>query len=173
MASGDVGVINPNGSIQIVDRAKNIFKLSQGEYIAPEKLENIYIQSPWLAQVWIHGDSLHDFILIFAVLEPTELEKFVKENNIDDKIANSDDILNDTKLQELVYADILKLVGENSLSSLEKPKNMMLQRDMWTVENDMVTPTFKLKRNIAKKKYQEQIDKMYEEGMKFGVSKKA
>jgi len=44
---------------------------------------------------------------------------------------------------------------------------------MWTVENDMVTPTFKLKRNIAKKKYQEQIDKMYEEGMKFGVSKKA
>jgi len=78
MASGDVGVINPkNGSIKIIDRAKNIFKLSQGEYIAPEKLENIYIQSQWLAQVWIHGDSLHDFILIIAVLEPTELEKYV------------------------------------------------------------------------------------------------
>lgn len=42
LASGDVGVIRDDGSIQIVDRAKSIFKLSQGEYIAPTKLENIY-----------------------------------------------------------------------------------------------------------------------------------
>jgi len=49
MHSGDVGMVLPNGAVKIIDRAKNIFKLSQGEYIAPEKLENIYVQSEWVA----------------------------------------------------------------------------------------------------------------------------
>lgn len=72
--SGDVGMIHPNGGIQIVDRAKNIFKLSQGEYIAPEKLENVYVKSPYVAQVWIHGDSLQNHILAFVVVELPRLE---------------------------------------------------------------------------------------------------
>ena len=68
LLSGDVGVVFPNGSIKIVDRAKNIFKLSQGEYIAPEKLENVYIQSKYIAQIWVYGDSIRDFAIAFIVV---------------------------------------------------------------------------------------------------------
>lgn len=76
LQSGDVAQINPNGSVKIIDRAKNIFKLSQGEYIAPEKIENIFIQSGWLDQVWIHGDSLNDFIVLIAVINMPSAEKW-------------------------------------------------------------------------------------------------
>ena len=47
--TGDVGVVYPNGTIKILDRSKSIFKLSQGEYVAPEKIENILIQSQYVA----------------------------------------------------------------------------------------------------------------------------
>ncbi|KAH9495262.1 Long-chain-fatty-acid--CoA ligase 1, partial [Bulinus truncatus] len=56
--TGDVGTWLPNGTLKIVDRKKNIFKLSQGEYIATEKIENVYQSSPFVAQVFVDGDSM-------------------------------------------------------------------------------------------------------------------
>ena len=47
-----------NGTLKIIDRKKHIFKLAQGEYIAPEKIENIYQRSEPIAQVFVHGESL-------------------------------------------------------------------------------------------------------------------
>jgi long-chain acyl-CoA synthetase len=80
LRSGDVGEILPNGAVKVIDRAKNIFKLSQGEYIAPEKLENVYIQSPFLAQIYVHGDSLQHYLVSVGVVEPGTIKKWAREN---------------------------------------------------------------------------------------------
>ncbi|KAG8431072.1 hypothetical protein GDO86_019463 [Hymenochirus boettgeri] len=56
--TGDIGKWLSNGTLKIFDRKKNIFKLAQGEYIAPEKIENVYVRSSPVAQVFVHGDSL-------------------------------------------------------------------------------------------------------------------
>ncbi len=58
MWSFSVSLVFQNGTLRIVDRKKHIFKLSQGEYIAPEKIENVYTRCVPVLQVFVHGDSL-------------------------------------------------------------------------------------------------------------------
>eukprot|EP00494_Astrolonche_serrata_P031192 UN31461 len=68
--SGDIGTWTIDGNLKIIDRKKNIFKLSQGEYVAPEKIENIYIQSKWCAQAFVYGNSLETALV--AIVVPDE-----------------------------------------------------------------------------------------------------
>lgn len=56
--TGDIGMWLPNGTLKIIDRRKHIFKLSQGEYIVPEKIEAIYLRSDYVGQVFVYGESL-------------------------------------------------------------------------------------------------------------------
>lgn len=139
--SGDVGRINADNSIKIIDRAKNIFKLSQGEYIAPEKLENVYVQSEYIAQCWVYGDSLRDYLIMFIVVDPEKAKQF---GQVDDALMNGD------TLRNAVLEDIKRLADANKFNSLEKPKQIKLLKDPWT-DQDLLTPTQKMKRNDAKK----------------------
>ena len=80
LLSGDIVTVSPIGAITIVDRLKNIFKLSQGEYIAPEKLENVYIQSEYIQQIWIHGDSMKDWAVAFVVVDTDKAKEYAEAN---------------------------------------------------------------------------------------------
>jgi len=78
--TGDVGMIRPNGSLKIIDRKKNIFKLSQGEYIAPDKLENAYVLIELIMQIFVYGDSLHPHLVAIVVPDKPFALKWAEAN---------------------------------------------------------------------------------------------
>merc|ERR1712000_417645 len=68
--TGDIGQWTEQGTLQIIDRLKHIFKLQQGEYVAPEKIENVYVQHVAIAQNFIHGNSLENYLVGLIFLDP-------------------------------------------------------------------------------------------------------
>lgn len=69
MCTGDiVSYVKETEAITIIDRKKNIFKLSQSEFVAPEKLEILFIKSPYIANCFVYGNSLQSYVL--AVIVP-------------------------------------------------------------------------------------------------------
>lgn len=76
--SGDVGVIltNSGNSIKIIDRAKNLFKLSQGEFVAPDKIQTILINSKYINQIFIYGESQYSYAIALVYPELNECVEF-------------------------------------------------------------------------------------------------
>ena len=69
--------------------------------------------------------------------------------------------MNNTELKQTIYDDIIRLANENKFNSLEKPKQLYLLKDPWTVEDGHLTPTQKLKRPQAKIMYKDKIEELY------------
>ncbi|CAK4147723.1 unnamed protein product [Aphanomyces euteiches] len=156
--SGDIGVWTLDGRLKVVDRKKNIFKLSQGEYVAPEKIENVIKASEYVAQPFVYGDSLHS--LLVAIIVPNE-KKLLELGETLGVAGSFAELCEDAKVVDAVLKDITAAAKAGKLHGFEIPRAIFLTPEPFTIENDMLTPTFKLKRNDAKKKFQAHIDDLY------------
>jgi len=157
--TGDIGIFLENGALKIVDRKKNIFKLSQGEYVAPDKLESIYRDSQWISQIFVHGDPVESSIVAIIVLDMDLLPSLATKMGLDSK--NLKALFTNPKVREAVASDMEKLAVEHHLNSIERVKAFYIETEPFTIENDLMTPTFKLKRKILLEKYRSQIDRLY------------
>ncbi|KAL6513355.1 Long chain acyl-CoA synthetase 7 peroxisomal [Orobanche gracilis] len=165
--TGDIGLWLPGGRLKIIDRKKNIFKLAQGEYIAPEKIENVYGKCKFVAQCFVYGDSLNSCIVAVVCVEPDVLKDWAASEGI--KYLNGasyKDLVQlcaDPRARAAVLAEMDAAGKEAQLRGFEFAKAVTLVIEPFTVENGLLTPTFKVKRPQAKAYFAQAISLMYAE----------
>ena len=117
--SGDIGFIREdNHAVQVIDRIKNIFKLSQGEYIAVEKVENVYLQNELVDQICVYGDSTQNYIVAVVVPKKAKLVDLVQQSTLEDSVKQKcfEDLCANREVRELVLSELNKTALEAKVS---------------------------------------------------------
>jgi long-chain acyl-CoA synthetase len=160
--SGDIGLWRPDGTLQIIDRKKNLFKLSQGEYVAPEKVENIIMRSPLIGQCFVYGDSFKNSLVAIVVPDEDPVRQWAESNDPGSASASFPELCKNLALKESILNDIFKLSKENGLHGFETVKAIHIDSTPFSVENHLMTPTFKIKRQSVRDAYENEIRELYE-----------
>lgn len=146
-----------NGTLKIIDRKKHIFKLSQGEYIVPEKIENIYIRSQYVEQVFVYGESLKSSIVAIVVPDVDVIKSWALEYNIPGTLSV---LCNNKDVKALILNDMIAKGKEGGLKSFEQVKDIYLHPDPFSIQNGLLTPTLKSKRPQLKLYFKPQLEDM-------------
>ncbi|GJZ83991.1 long chain acyl- synthetase 6, peroxisomal-like protein, partial [Tanacetum coccineum] len=150
--TGDIGLWLPEGRLKIIDRKKNIFKLSQGEYVAAEKIENVYVNSKFVAQCFVYGmidftfisvsgDSLKSSLVAVVSLDEDAFKAWAAAEGIECKDFRQ--LCNDPRARAAVLADMTQVAKKAQLRGFECVKAVTLVVEPFTMENGLLTPTFK------------------------------
>ncbi|NEV94139.1 long-chain fatty acid--CoA ligase [Psychroflexus sp. YR1-1] len=155
--TGDIGEIDKDGFLKITDRKKEMFKTSGGKYIAPQIIENVMKQSRFIEQIMVVGEGQK---MPAALIQLNK--EFVTE------WAERKDLNLGESLSEMIkHQELIDRVQEEidfynqKFGNWEKIKKFELTPDEWTVENEHLTPTMKLKRKVIKQKYMDLYNKIY------------
>jgi len=155
--TGDKGELDKEGFLKITGRKKEIFKTSGGKYISPALLENEMKQSRFIEQILVIGEGQK---MAAAIVQPNFkfIEEWAKRHEI--SIGNSmEELINCTEVKNRLMEEIDH--GNKNFGKWETIKCIELTPEEWTVDNELLTPTFKPKREVILKKYKHLYDKIY------------
>jgi long-chain acyl-CoA synthetase len=154
--TGDCGEITEKGHLIMTERLKDLYKTSNGKYIAPQMLETLLAQDKFMAQVAVIGDG-RKYVSALIVPDFEELGIWAAKHKI--KFRNNEELVNDPK----VHAMLEKLINEyqKNLASYEQIKRFVLLPRPFTMESGELTNTLKIRRAVVNKRYAKLIDAMY------------
>ncbi|TKC10616.1 long-chain fatty acid--CoA ligase [Pedobacter polaris] len=148
------------GNLQITDRLKNMIVNAYGKNVYPTPVENIYLKSPKIEQLFLIGDK-REFIT--AIIIPNK-ETLQETFNLSESFFQEEgDFIENAEIKEWFEKDIKKI--SNELAKFERIKNFKIKRNPFSMDEGEITPTMKVKRRVVEKKYIEAINAMYEESV--------
>ncbi len=149
--TGDIGVFE-KGLLKITDRKKEMFKTSGGKYIAPQQIENLLKQSPFIEQIMVVGEGEK---MPTAIIQPS-FEKLATQFGS----TSHEDLVKNQEVVKLIQSEIDKM--NKGLGHWEQIKKFELTPVEWSIDGGELTPTLKLKRKIILEKYKDLYNKLYD-----------
>jgi long-chain acyl-CoA synthetase len=153
--TGDIGRFY-KGNLQITDRLKNMLVNSFGKNIYPTPIENIYLKSNKIEQIFLLGDKRE---YVTAIIVPSK-ERLQEHFGLGEEFFERPEVtIDDQGIIEWVDKDIKTL--SNELAKFERIRNFVLKRTPFTIDDGEITPTLKAKRKVIEKKYEGLIENLY------------
>lgn len=154
--TGDIAQISPSGHVRITGRKKDIIVMSNGEKIPPGDMEQAMLLDPLFEQVMIAGEG-RPYLIALAVLNREVWQEFAREIGVRTDMPET---LQDSRVQGKVLRRIARDLRD--FPAYAHVRGIVLLQEPWTVENGLLTPTLKLKRNLVLQQHAAQIAKLYE-----------
>jgi len=163
--TGDVGQWNKDGTLSIIGRVKDIFKLDGGEYVAPERLETIYAQSPLLSNIFVYGKSDQSYLVAIVIPDSGAARAWASKNNV--KYSETpepnvpQEICDNKDFQKAVQQSLDAVAGEAKLNRYEYVPKIHLDGRFWSPDTGLVTDALKNKRDPLYDHYAKEIEALY------------
>lgn len=154
--TGDAGHFNESGALVLTERVKDLFKTSNGKYIAPQMMESRLAENKYIDEVAVIGDQ-RKYVTALVVPNLSQLRRWAQKAGVpaDDSVA----LCSDPRTVEFMMSEINPL--QKDLAEYEKIKKITLLPHHFSIMNGEVTNTMKVRRPVVAKRYAREIEKMY------------
>ncbi len=154
--TGDIGVFDGEGHLMITDRTKHLFVSSGGKNIAPQPLENLFLQSKYIDQFVLIGDK-RMFLSALIVPDYDALKEYADSHKLPYK--TKEDLTKIPEVHKLIDDDIRRL--QKDLANYERVRRFAILERPLSIEDGEITPTMKVRRKIVEERYRNLIEGMY------------
>jgi long-chain acyl-CoA synthetase len=158
--TGDIGALDADGCLRITDRKKDMIVTAGGKNVAPQPIEGMVKKNKYVANAVMLGDK-RKFCIMLVVPNFEHLDAWAKYKNL--AYADHRGLVKMPEVKAKMEREVFKMLS--NLASYETPKRILLLENDFSIENGDLTPTLKVRRRIVEKRYQRQIDALYQEGV--------